>query len=79
MSHVILFVFRVRGYNYFWVPVIGPHLGGILGAFVYQFMVGFHWPDTECTINSTNYTKDDSTHGQTQTPSEQINVPNDKM
>jgi hypothetical protein len=28
--------------NWFWVPFIGPHLGAILGALVYQVFVGIH-------------------------------------
>ncbi|XP_064607775.1 aquaporin-9-like [Liolophura sinensis] len=36
--------FSFRNYNYFWVPVVGPLIGAPVGAFLYQFMVGFHWP-----------------------------------
>ncbi|XP_064646833.1 aquaporin-7-like isoform X2 [Lineus longissimus] len=38
-------VFSFRGYNWFWVPVVGPIVGAILGALTYQIMVGIHWPD----------------------------------
>lgn len=39
--------FRVRGYNYFWVPVVGPHIGAIVGAYIYKFMIGMHWPEND--------------------------------
>ncbi|KAK3097877.1 hypothetical protein FSP39_014074 [Pinctada imbricata] len=34
-----------RSYLYFWVPVIGPHLGAIIGCLVYLLFVGLHWPE----------------------------------
>ncbi|XP_076465577.1 aquaporin-7-like [Babylonia areolata] len=37
--------FSFRDYNWFWVPVLGPHVGALLGAHLYQFLVGLHWPD----------------------------------
>lgn len=37
--------FSHRSFSYFWVPVIGPHVGAVVGAFTYQLFVGFHWPD----------------------------------
>ncbi|UYV62119.1 AQP3 [Cordylochernes scorpioides] len=30
-------VFSIRGYNWFWVPVLGPHLGGLLGVLIFHF------------------------------------------
>ncbi|KAH3836223.1 aquaporin-10-like [Dreissena polymorpha] len=39
--------FSYRDYNYFWIPVIGPHIGALLGAAVYQLCVGLHWPREE--------------------------------
>ncbi|KAG8186098.1 hypothetical protein JTE90_003180 [Oedothorax gibbosus] len=35
-------VFSLRDYNYFWVPVVGPHVGAVLGAWVYRLLV--RWP-----------------------------------
>ncbi|XP_071096959.1 aquaporin-10-like isoform X2 [Haliotis cracherodii] len=43
--------FSFRGFNWFWVPILGPHIGAILGAYFYQACVGFHWP-TEVDISS---------------------------
>ncbi|XP_023227426.1 aquaporin-7-like [Centruroides sculpturatus] len=39
-------VFSVRDYNWFWIPVIGPHIGAILGVWIYSFAVEVHWPNT---------------------------------
>jgi hypothetical protein len=45
--HILwIFFFSFRDYKYFWVPVLGPHLGAIIGAFVYQICVGCHWPES---------------------------------
>lgn len=33
------------GALYFWVPIIGPLIGGLVGAFVYDFFIGRHLPD----------------------------------
>uniref|UniRef100_A0A5S6R1C1 Aquaporin n=1 Tax=Trichuris muris TaxID=70415 RepID=A0A5S6R1C1_TRIMR len=35
--------FSYRNY-WFWVPIIGPHLGAITGAALYQLLVAIHWP-----------------------------------
>uniref|UniRef100_A0AC34GWZ8 Uncharacterized protein n=1 Tax=Panagrolaimus sp. ES5 TaxID=591445 RepID=A0AC34GWZ8_9BILA len=37
-------VFSYRNYKWFWVPLIAPLIGGPLGAWIYQFSVGFHIP-----------------------------------
>uniref|UniRef100_A0A023GD17 Putative aquaporin major intrinsic protein family n=1 Tax=Amblyomma triste TaxID=251400 RepID=A0A023GD17_AMBTT len=37
-------VFSFRQYNWFWVPVIGPHIGAIVGAWFYTFTVELHCP-----------------------------------
>lgn len=36
---------RFRGGDWFWVPVLGPHIGAIFGALLYNICVGLHWPD----------------------------------
>ena len=47
LSNLDIFIYRLRDYNYFWVPVVGPHLGAIIGTAVYQLCVGMHWPEQE--------------------------------
>ncbi|CAL1292673.1 unnamed protein product [Larinioides sclopetarius] len=37
-------VFSFRDYNYFWVPVVGPHIGAVIGVWLYKMMVELHWP-----------------------------------
>jgi MIP family channel proteins len=39
-------VFRAGDY-WFWVPIIGPLIGGPLGAFVYDALIGRHFPGEE--------------------------------
>jgi len=29
------------------VPIVGPHIGAILGAFIYIFLVELHWDSEE--------------------------------
>ncbi|TKR80155.1 hypothetical protein L596_014275 [Steinernema carpocapsae] len=38
-------VFSFRNYSWFWVPLVGPMIGGVLGGWIYQLAVGFHVPD----------------------------------
>ena len=42
---VCLFGVSYREHNWFWVPILGPHLGAPLGALLYQGLVGLHFPD----------------------------------
>jgi len=37
-------VFSFRDYDWFWVPIIGPHVGAFVGMAVYKLFVGLHWP-----------------------------------
>jgi len=30
---------------YFWVPIVGPHLGAFIGVFVYLIFIENHWPE----------------------------------
>ncbi|CAH1797305.1 unnamed protein product [Owenia fusiformis] len=34
--------FSFRNYNWFWVPIVGPHIGAILGAWMYLLFSGIH-------------------------------------
>ncbi|CAI5453440.1 unnamed protein product [Caenorhabditis angaria] len=38
-------VFSYRNYKWFWIPIICPMIGGVLGAWMYEFFIGFHIPD----------------------------------
>ncbi|GMT23108.1 hypothetical protein PFISCL1PPCAC_14405, partial [Pristionchus fissidentatus] len=38
-------VFEHRNYSWFWVPVLCPLLGALIGAWLYQSFIGFHMPD----------------------------------
>jgi len=37
-------VFSFRDYDWFWVPIIGPHVGAFVGMAIYKLCVGLHWP-----------------------------------
>lgn len=26
---------------------MGPHIGAIVGAYIYKFMIGMHWPEND--------------------------------
>jgi MIP family channel proteins len=46
-------VFSWHSY-YFYIPIIAPLFGSVLGAWSYLFFVGFHIPDTAVVITATN-------------------------
>ena len=39
-------LFRSKSY-WFWVPIIGPHIGAIIGSILYDLLIGLHWPHNE--------------------------------
>ena len=41
------YVYSYRNHNWFWVPFLGPHVGAVVGAIVYQILVGLHFPDDD--------------------------------
>jgi len=40
-------VFSYKDYTWFWIPIVGPHVGAILGVIVYIVLVGAHWQKDE--------------------------------
>jgi MIP family channel proteins len=36
--------FSFRNYDWFWVPIIGPHVGAFVGMAFYKLFIGLHWP-----------------------------------
>ncbi|KAL3214448.1 hypothetical protein MRX96_034914 [Rhipicephalus microplus] len=40
-------LFSFRSYNWFWVPVVGPHLGAVIGVWIYKLAVDNHWKDED--------------------------------
>lgn len=43
-------VFSYNNYTWFWVPIIGPVIGALVGAWLYKLFVGLHWPRDEADI-----------------------------
>ena len=33
------------------MPILGPHLGAIIGSFLYDLFVGFHWPPDDQEVS----------------------------
>lgn len=46
--------FTLRQGNYVWVPIVGPHIGGILGVWLYKVAIGDHWPNPQLPAASTD-------------------------
>lgn len=38
-------VFSFRDYKWFWIPIVCPMIGGVLGAWAYELFIGFHIQD----------------------------------
>lgn len=39
------FLYSFRDYNWFWVPIVGPHIGAICGVLIYIAFIEAHWPE----------------------------------
>ncbi|KAI6174561.1 hypothetical protein M3Y97_01004200 [Aphelenchoides bicaudatus] len=39
-------VFSYKDYGWFWIPIVGPLIGGVLGGWIYELVVGFQTPET---------------------------------
>ncbi|XP_015793314.1 aquaporin-9 isoform X2 [Tetranychus urticae] len=46
-------VFSLRGYNYFWLPLVAPHIGGIIGSWIYVICISLHWPAQNFDVERT--------------------------
>ena len=42
-----------RGDFYAWVPIIGPFIGGAIGVYIYDFMIGNFLPTAEPEVGRT--------------------------
>uniref|UniRef100_A0A1I8A2Q2 Aquaporin n=1 Tax=Steinernema glaseri TaxID=37863 RepID=A0A1I8A2Q2_9BILA len=40
-------VFSYRNYTWFWIPIVCPMIGAIVGAWAYQLCIGIHLADDE--------------------------------
>jgi hypothetical protein len=38
-------IFSFWNYSWFLVPIVGPHIGAVVGALLYQGFIGAHWPE----------------------------------
>ncbi|CAB3399057.1 unnamed protein product [Caenorhabditis bovis] len=38
-------VFSYRSYKWFWIPIICPMIGGVIGAWMYEFFIGYQIPE----------------------------------
>uniref|UniRef100_A0A023FW70 Putative aquaporin major intrinsic protein family n=1 Tax=Amblyomma parvum TaxID=251391 RepID=A0A023FW70_AMBPA len=50
--------FTLRNWNYVWVPILGPHIGAILGAWIYKVAISDNWPDAKPRPAASNEDKD---------------------
>jgi hypothetical protein len=40
---------------FFWIPIVAPIIGGILGSYLYLFTVGFHLSERESMLEESGY------------------------
>lgn len=50
-------VFSAGG-GWWWVPVVGPMVGGVVGAVIYFLMIELHHPVPETNLEDNNSVKD---------------------
>ena len=44
--------FSYKNFTWFWIPIVGPHIGAILGVFVYRICIEAHWPVEKERVSS---------------------------
>jgi MIP family channel proteins len=44
-------VFSFKDYGWFWIPIIGPFFGAVLGGWLYQLTVGIHDPTSPLEVH----------------------------
>ncbi|XP_035227311.1 aquaporin-9-like [Stegodyphus dumicola] len=44
-------VFSFRDYKWFWVPVVAPHLGGIIGVWLYRLFIELSFTNYRCALD----------------------------
>uniref|UniRef100_A0A0M3I8P4 Aquaporin-9 n=1 Tax=Ascaris lumbricoides TaxID=6252 RepID=A0A0M3I8P4_ASCLU len=48
-------VFSYRDFSWFWIPIAGPFIGAIIGAWIYQLTLGIHTPSEQLDIETRKY------------------------
>jgi hypothetical protein len=48
-----LFDFSIDDWS--WVPIVGPHLGGLIGVLIYSLFIEAHWPEDRLPVLSGIY------------------------
>jgi len=43
--------------HFFWIPLVAPLVGGVIGALCYLFVISAHWPEEEESENEEEYKK----------------------
>lgn len=51
IKHTFDTIFSYNNYRWFWIPIIGPFIGAVLGAWIYYLFIGFHIPNDVVETN----------------------------
>lgn len=55
LTHLVCSLCSFNGYGYFWIPIIGCHIGGVLGCWIYKLFIELHWPEEDETESEQYY------------------------